>query len=85
MTETTKMAEIAKESNGKKDKKQNLWKMFRRKKGNNTTSTTKKSKSQTDNSKDILGNLFSKKSFFFLGYFFRLPQIWINLLLSYKK
>ena len=51
------MAEIAKESNGKKDKKQNLWKMFRRKKGNNTTSTTKKSKSQTDNSKDILGNL----------------------------
>ena len=65
MTETTKMAEIAKESNGKKDKKQNLWKMFRRKKGNNTTSTTKKSKSQTDKSKDILGNLFSKKSFFF--------------------
>ena len=64
MTETTKMAEIAKESNGKKDKKQNLWKMFRRKKGNNTTSTTKKSKSQTDNSKDILGNLFFKKSFF---------------------
>ena len=65
MTETTKMAEIAKESNGKKDKKQNLWKMFRRKKGNDTTSTTKKSKSQTDKSKDILGNLFSKKSFFF--------------------
>ena len=64
MTETTKMAEIAKESNGKKDKKQNLWKMFRRKKGNNTTSTTKKSKSQTDNSKDILGNLFSKNHSF---------------------
>ena len=64
MTETTKMAEIAKESNGKKDKKQNLWKMFRRKKSNNTTSTTKKSKLQTDSSKDILGNLLSKNHSF---------------------
>ena len=64
MTETTKMAEIAKESNGKKEKKQNLWKVFRRKKGNNTTLTTKKSKSQTDNSKDILGEFFSKNHSF---------------------
>ena len=64
MTETTNDCVITEESTGKKDKKQNLWKMFRRKKGNNTTSTTKKSKSQTDNSKDILGNLFLKNHSF---------------------
>ena len=59
MTETTNVAVIAKESNGKKDKKHNLWKMFRRKKGNNMTSTSQLSKLKKQNAKNILGNISS--------------------------
>ena len=56
MTETTDNGVITKESTGKKDKKQNLWKMFRRKKGNNTASTSQMSKLQKQNAKNCLGN-----------------------------
>ena len=56
MTETTDNGVIMKESTGKKDKKQNLWKMFRRKKGNNTASTSQMSKLQKQNAKNTLGN-----------------------------
>ena len=56
MTETTDNGVITKESTGKKDKKQNLWKMFRRKKGNNTVSTLQMSKLQKQNAKNSLGN-----------------------------
>ena len=56
MTETTDNGVITKESTGKKDKKQNLWKMFRRKKGNNTASTSQMSKLQKQNGKNTLGN-----------------------------
>ena len=56
MTETTDNGVIMEESTGKKDKKQNLWKMFRRKKGNNTTSTSQMSKLQKQNAKNTLGN-----------------------------
>ena len=58
MTETTDNGVIMKESTGKKDKKQNLWKMFRRKKGNNTASTSQMSKLQKQNAKNILGKKF---------------------------
>ena len=53
MTET-KVGTITKESTGKKDKKQNLWKMFRRKKG---TSTSQMSKLHKQNAKNSLGNV----------------------------
>ena len=56
MTETTNDCVITEESTGKKDKKQNLWKMFRRKKGNNTTSTSQMSKLHKKNAKNNLGN-----------------------------
>ena len=59
MTETTDNVVITKESTGKKDKKQNLWKMFRRKKGNNTVSTSQMSKLQKQNAKNTLGNKIS--------------------------
>ena len=58
MTETTDNGVITKESTGKKDKKQNLWKMFRRKKGHNTASTSQMSKLQKQNAKNILGKKF---------------------------
>ena len=56
MTETLNDCVITEESTGKKDKKQNLWKMFRRKKGNNTTSTSQMSKLHKKNAKNNLGN-----------------------------
>ena len=59
MTETTDNGVIMEESTGKKDKKQNLWKMFRRKKGNNTASTSQMSKLQKQNAKNTLGNKIS--------------------------
>ena len=62
MTETTDNGVIMEESTGKKDKKQNLWKMFRRKKGNNTTSTSQMSKLQKQNAKNTLGNKNSSYS-----------------------
>ena len=62
MTETSKVTTIAKESNGKKDKTQNLWKMFRRKKGDNVSSTSQMSKLQKRNAKNISGNTLHHKS-----------------------
>ena len=59
MTETTDNGVIMEESTGKKDKKQNLWKMFRRKKGHNTASTSQMSKLQKQNAKNTLGNKIS--------------------------
>ena len=63
MTETTNDCVITEESTGKKDKKQNLWKMFRRKKGNNTTSTSQMSKLHKKNAKNKA--IQSENSFFF--------------------
>ena len=60
MTETAKVTTNVKESNGRKDKKQNLWKMFRRKKGANVSSTSQMSKLHKRNAKNISGNTFFK-------------------------
>ena len=71
MTETAQVTVIAKESSGKKDKKRNLWKMFRRKKSSKTTSTSTVSslQKQTKTNKTLLGKtvMYCNREYFVLN------------------